>query len=396
MNNSVHPHVVYIITKLELGGAQKVCLSLFSNLRKKLFNGCSLISGSGGVLVDSVKGIDSVYLLDSMEREVGFCIKKIFQECKTFFSIISILREIKKKHKNVIVHTHSTKAGIIGRWAAFFAGVKIRMHTVHGYGFHNYQSRLIWLFIYVLEFFTSLITTSFICVSKHDQETGERFFPYFSKKSTIIRAAVEDEKFYPANLFIEGKSSIDDIIIGSISCFKPQKNLIDLLKAFNEAKSIVPKEISKRLRLQIIGDGVLRSNLESWIIQHNLATHVDLLGWQGDVAFWMQSWSIFALSSLWEGLPCATIEARLCKIPVVAYDVGGIKEVIHCGKNGFLVPPGDWMFLAKKIAEIVTCQESLHTMKNHSDELEEFKNMAMANEHLKLYTIGLKKKVSIL
>lgn len=385
MKKSDSAHVVYIITKLELGGAQKVCLSLFDGLQQQSPSSCSLISGSSGTLVDTIQAFESVYFIDSMQREVGWSLKKIVQEIKTFFSIIKILRTIKKKFSQVIVHTHSTKAGIIGRWAALCAGIPIRIHTIHGYGFHEHQSRITWLAIYFLEYVTSLITTHFVCVSEQDQQTGIRLFPKFSLKNSLIRAAIDDKKFFPAQPTYTSPNDEQDIIIGTVSCFKPQKNLFDLLKAFDYVYHHIPAGLQKRIRLQIIGDGFLRSELEAWIVQHQLSTHIDLLGWQNNVANWMQTWKVFALSSLWEGLPCAIVEARLCKLPVVAYHVGGIGEIIKDGQNGFLIQPKDWKLLAQKILEALYLQERSASIYHQDDALESFQNASMISHHIKLY-----------
>ena len=116
-------HVVYVLTKLELGGAQKICLSLLNGVQNKHVTS-SLISGTEGVLVPEAQKHSSVHLIKSLRREVG--IKTLFFEFFEFFKMISVMRSIKKKHKNIIVHTHSTKAGLIGRWAAFFARIKKR------------------------------------------------------------------------------------------------------------------------------------------------------------------------------------------------------------------------------------------------------------------------------
>ncbi|MBU4269753.1 hypothetical protein KKE07_02645, partial [Candidatus Dependentiae bacterium] len=112
-------NVLFIITKLELGGAQKVCLSLLDGVKK---NGgfAGLISGADGPLVSEVKNLDSVYLLPEFKREVG--LKNIFKDIYLFFKLIKLIKKNRKNHPDLIVHTHSTKAGILGRWAAFFAG----------------------------------------------------------------------------------------------------------------------------------------------------------------------------------------------------------------------------------------------------------------------------------
>lgn len=370
-------HVVYVLTKLELGGAQKVCLSLLQGIQEA--QSASLISGNQGVLTEQAKKFDHVFLLDSFKREVSLF--SLFAEMKNFFAITVIIKNLKKKYPNIVVHTHSTKAGLIGRWAAFFAGVKKRVHTVHGYGFHERQSKIRWLVIYLLELITSFITTSFVCVSHKDRSTGTKLFPRFARKSTIIRAAVDWNSF-----IIPGKKTSYNhekiFTIGTISCLKPQKNIIDLLKAFNYALTHLSE---KNIQLEIIGDGEQRTLIEKFIKTHNLSQHVTLHGWQKNVAPILRTWNIFSLSSLWEGLPCAVIEARLQHLPVVAYNVGGISEVITSGENGFLINPGEWKTLGEKLAQIAQDPSLFNSLASHRENLNDFKNDTMIAKHLNLY-----------
>ena len=376
--------VLYVLTKLELGGAQKVCLALKDGLEKKVvFSG--LISGDEGVLVSQVKDDKSVFLIKEFKREVG--IKSIISEFKSFFKMISLMRKLKKKYSKLIVHTHSTKAGIMGRWAAFFSGVKSRVHTVHGFGFHEHQSFGTWLLIYFLELVTSPITTKYVCVSKVDVDTGIKMIPGFKNKNIIIRAAVDwDSFFIPAKRIKEEIFNIEDkFVIGTVSCLKPQKNIIDLLKAFKLVVGRLPKDYRKNIILQIVGDGALRGEIESWIKENDLQDNVELLGWQSDVDKWMKSWKVFAMSSLWEGLPCAIVEARLSLLPIVAYNVGGISEVLQNRKNGFLIEPGDWKNLANKITDLILDNDLRNSMSVYSDNLHEFKSEEMVNKHLEFY-----------
>lgn len=389
MKSEKNLHVLYIITKLELGGAQKICLSLMDGLQKA-GHYPGLISGNQGVLVSEIKNFSSVYLIDSFKREVTLL--SIFNEIKTFFLMIKYIRQFKKKYAHVIVHTHSTKAGLLGRWAAFFAGVKKRIHTIHGFGFHDYQVKPKKNLIIFLEYLTSFITSHYICVSQKDQEEGIKRFPWFEQKSSLIRAAVVwDNFFIPAQKIKSLSTNMQEIdytvfTLGTISCFKPQKNLIDLLKAFKlVVQEIKTKAVSTRLKLQIIGDGVLRKDLEAWIIKNNMIKDIELLGWQQNSASWLHTWDLFVMSSLWEGLPCAIIEARLSKLPVVAYSVGGIAEVVFNYQNGFLIEPCNWQALAERITQLILDRTLYHSMRFFNDNLTDFNDAVMIQKHISLY-----------
>lgn len=375
-------HVLYILTKLELGGAQKICLSLFKGLSAY---GCdaSLISGAQGVLVTEVQANKSVYLLANFKREVG--LKTVIHEICVFLKMRRIIKRLHRLYPDLIVHTHSSKAGLFGRWAALFAGVKHRMHTVHGYSFHNYQPKLIWFLMYLIEFFTSLVTTHYVCVSVKDRDFGITHLPFFANKSSVIRAAVDWDRFYlPASRAVEVRAD-QRCMIGTVACFKPQKNVLDLLQAFKLVIDRLPDDRRSSVGLQVIGDGDLRLKIEKWLIDNDMVDTIELLGWQNDVASWMKAWDIFALSSLWEGLPCAVVEARLCKLPVVSYRIGGIPEVIIDGENGFIVEPGNWHRLAEKLWLLVTNPELRKTVGGYQDNLHEFNNGIMIQKHVELY-----------
>ncbi len=202
-----------------------------------------------------------------------------------------------------------------------------------------------------------------------------------AQKHTLIRAAIDDHHFSNIYAATEYKKHNTEVfIIGTISCFKPQKNLLDLLKAFECAY-----RQNKRLRLEIIGDGQQRPALEEFIKYHALQKVVTLHGWQLDVAPLMKRWHIFSLSSLWEGLPCAIIEARLLKLPVVSYNTGGISDIIHHGINGLLYPQKDWRKLAHGILMLSHDETFYATLAFHPDNLKNFMKNEMIKKHAELY-----------
>lgn len=370
--------VIYIITKLELGGAQKVCLALFNGVESAEYQ-THLITSASGTLVADVQGNPHAHLIPTMQREVR--ILGIVTEIKNFFALIKQLRRLKNEYLNVIVHTHSTKAGIVGRWAAWFAGIKNSIHTVHGFAFHNFQSWLTWTALYLPELITSFITTKFIFVSQADAKTASRLFPGIRKKETLIRAAIDDHHFIQTQKqMVTQKVHNQPFIIGTISCFKPQKNLLDLLKAFQLAY-----QQDHTIRLEIIGDGQQRQALEAFIAHHALEKVVTLHGWQLDVAPIMKKWHIFALSSLWEGLPCAIIEARLLKLPIISYRIGGISDVIHHGVNGLLYDAKNWQKLAQGILMLAHDPTLYATLAQYPDNLQNFTREDMIKRHKELY-----------
>ncbi|HSW73820.1 MAG TPA: glycosyltransferase [Candidatus Limnocylindria bacterium] len=371
-------HVVYIITKLELGGAQKVCLSLFKGFANNTIT-TTLISGNDGILSDSVRTLPHTILLDTLTREVTG--NHIIKEIRCFITLVQELKKLRQQHPKLIVHTHSTKAGILGRWAAWCAGITTRIHTVHGFAFHEYQPRLKWLIIYIAELLTNCITTHFVCVSSADVKTGIRLLPGFSHKHSIIRAAVDSRHFFkPATPLGHPESSPQPFIFGTIACFKPQKNLFDLMRAFNSVYQKNP-----HVRLEVVGDGQLRPALEQWIEKHHLTDVITLHGWQHDVAPFMQRWHAFTLSSLWEGLPCAVIEARFLQLPVICYNTGGIHDVIIDGVNGRLVPKGQWQQLAHALLEISKNTTLYNGLRSHVDTLADFDDQEMIRQHVQLY-----------
>ncbi len=371
------PHIVYIITKLELGGAQKICLSLYEQLNASGQN-ASIITGTQGPLVKQVQNQPNIYLLPQFTREVS--VLGFFKEFSALWALIKTLRCLKKKHGSIIVHTHSTKAGLLGRWAAWFAGITKRVHTIHGYGFHDHQNPLVWLVTYLLELATSFITTHYVCVSSHDVAVGIKLFPRFTVKHSIIRAAVQTEQFIPAQQAQPFPSPNEPFVFGTVACFKPQKNLFDLLEAFR-----VVYLHNQNSRLELIGDGALRPAIEEWIAAHKLEKVIILHGWQKDVAPLMSNWHAFVLSSLWEGLPCAIIEARLLKLPVLSYNTGGIHDVIVNGQNGFLYQQKQWQQLAHGMLALTTNPTLHKKLQLHHDDLSAFQIPTMAQQHIALY-----------
>jgi len=336
--------VIHVITKLELGGAQKVVLMTLERLPRDRYE-VGLITGPEGLLVDWASRIEDLnrFWLPSFVREV-----RPLQDVKTLFSLYRLFR----RERPHIVHTHSSKAGILGRWAAKLAGVPLIFHTVHGFAFHDFQRPIVKRVYVWLERITARITTRLIVVSYANAEKGERHQVFKREHWTLCRAAISVQEFMlPAprrRKLQEWGIPGDRLIVGMIACLKPQKAPVD----FVNVAARVLKE-SKEAHFVLAGDGELRPEVEKRIKELGIADHFTLLGWQNDMPEVYRNLDIVALTSLWEGLPCVFSEAMAAELPVVATNVDGAREAILNGDNGFLHEPRDIEGMAGSLMKLL-------------------------------------------
>jgi glycosyltransferase involved in cell wall biosynthesis len=343
MNNKIK--ICHIITKLELGGAQQNTLYTVGHLNTADFE-TVLISGTGGILDDETKALNNtkVYFLKSLVREIS-----LINDLLAFINITFILI----KEKPEIVHTHSSKAGIIGRFAAFLARVPVIIHTFHGFGFNDFQSWPVKKIYILVEIAAAWVSDKLVAVSQQNIQKGLASNIGVKEKYVLIRSGI-DTKFYKNIVVDKGKKKKElgvkenETIITTIGPFKPQKNLMDLLRTAN----LVTIKKDNCIFL-IIGDGEERGELERYILNHNLSDRIKLLGWRRDVAELLHITDIFVMTSLWEGLPRSCLEAMCCGLPIVANSIDGVKEVVVNDVNGYLVEPYNTDKMASCILKIL-------------------------------------------
>ncbi len=360
-------NLLYVITKLELGGAQKQLLSLVAHLDKQKYS-LSLITARNGLLINKDQSIEKLRLIRSryLERPVS--------PIKDFLAIWEIYCFI-KKNKIDIVHTHSSKAGILGRWAARLAGAKIVIHTVHGWSFNEHQNPLWRRIIVWLERLTALITDKLIVVSHRDWQAGLDNYIGNKDKYRLVRYGIDYEDF---NKKVEGLReelgiNTSDLLVGMISCFKPQKSPQDFIRLAFLVNKVIP-----RTKFILVGDGNLRKKIERLISKFNLEHKVILTGWRYDIPRILSAMDIFVLTSLWEGMPISVIEAMAASLPVVATNTGGVTEILLEGKNGFLVPKRDINKMAEKLIYLLK-DENLRKQISHNARIYLDSNFALKN-----------------
>jgi glycosyltransferase involved in cell wall biosynthesis len=347
------PKVIHVITKLELGGAQKVTLMTLERLPRDRY-ALGLVTGPEGLLVDwasRIENLDRVWL-PSLIREV-----RPFQDLKALFSMLRLFR----REKPQIVHTHSSKAGILGRWAARLAGVPFIFHTAHGFGFHDFQRPMVKRVYVFLERITTRITTKLVVVSYANAEKGERNGVLKRGDWILCRDAISVREFMQPGprrqLLRKWGISSDKLVVGMIACLKPQKSPID----FVDVAARVLKE-NAQAHFVLAGDGELRPEVEKRIKDQGIGDNFTLLGWQTDMPEVYRNLDIVVLTSLWEGLPCVFSEAMAGDLPIVATNVDGAREAIVDGDNGFLHEPHDIEGMAASVLKLLRDPDLRRTM----------------------------------
>jgi glycosyltransferase involved in cell wall biosynthesis len=327
--------VCHVITMLELGGAQQNTLYTVTHLDRTRFEPF-LVTGTEGPLVpDALASAVRARFLRTLVRPVA-----PVRDAAAFFDLLALFRD----ERPDVVHTHSSKAGILGRFAAAAAGVPVIVHSIHGWGFHDGQGRIARGFFAGLERLASHVTTAFVAVSKANVRQGVELGILEEDRVRLIRSGIELSAFAPR----EEAAPRDGATIGMVACFKPQKAPVDFVRV---AARVLAEEPSARFVL--VGDGELRPAVEAAIREAGIGANVTLTGWRRDVPALMRTFDVLLHTSRWEGLPRVLPEAMATGIPVVATCVDGGPEAIEDGVNGRLFAPGDIEGMGRAVVDLV-------------------------------------------
>jgi glycosyltransferase involved in cell wall biosynthesis len=252
-----------------------------------------------------------------------------------------------------IVHTHTAKAGAVGRAAALLAGrrgPRVVVHTFHGHVLHGYFGRAGSLVFRVIETALARTTDALVAVSPQVRDELVRLGVAPARKFTVVRLGIELEPRVacadepeeirrrigiPPGRFVVGW-------FGRMTAVKRTDDLLDTLSALRER--------GVDAVLLLVGDGADRERLERLAHGRGLARSVLFLGYQDDVARWYAACDAIVLTSANEGTPVTLIEALAASRPVVATRVGGVEDVVQEGVTGSLVRPGDTHALAERLA----------------------------------------------
>ena len=239
-----------------------------------------------------------------------------------------------------LVHTHSAKAGALGRIAARRAGVPVVVHTFHGFPFHSFQSRLTRSALIEIERRLGRLTDYFLAAGTTIAADAVRLRIAPPDRIRAFATVPVDGEIEPVTDEARRRARRllgipdDARVIGTVARLDAQKSPLDLVKAVAALRR-------SDVYAVWIGDGELRARTEQLIAHRGLSERFLLVGERFDVPALLPALDVFALSSLYEGLPCALIEAMTCGIPVVATAVNSVPEVVIAGSTGLLARPAD-------------------------------------------------------
>jgi len=340
--------VIHSITRLVLGGAQQTAMEICEGLNRDRFE-VSIISGAEtgpeGELISEVRkrGI-SLTIMPEIVRAPD--------PVKDLLAVVKMTAFFKKE-KPHIVHTHSSKTGILGRWAAKAANVPIIIHTVHGWGHHVYKNRLYKNLFTFLERRTAKISDKLIVVSSTNSIDGLRDGIGESGQYTTIHSCINLDEFTnvssdPAETRKKLGINPDSRLVGTVGRLSPQKNPLDFIRTAEKVKKELPDT-----QFIYVGDGPLRNETEKLVKETGLSEDVFLPGLRTDVPDLLCCMDVFILTSLWEGLPRVIPQAMACRLPVVANAVDGVCEIIDDKRNGFLILPGDISLMSERVISLL-------------------------------------------
>lgn len=380
----MHPiNLLFVITKLELGGAQTQLLSLIRQLDRKRFR-LFLYTGIDGILLAEAESIQGLTIKTSRY------LKRPLSPLKDLLALAEAYSFI-KKNNIALVHTHSSKAGVIGRLAARLAGAPCIVHTVHGWSFNDYQPA--WqrkLFVW-LERLCGSFTDTLVVVSDFDRRKGLAQRIAREAAYALLRYGIPSGITASTRERIrkEFKVQPDGLLVGTVACLKPQKSPQDFIRLAHAVTIVRPHVI-----FVLVGDGELRQEVEGLVSAFGLQEKVILTGWRRDVAAILPGLDVFVLTSLWEGLPIAVMEALRASLPVVVTDTGGVGEIISDGKNGFLARRGDVASVLAKLLRLLDDRELRERLGRAAGKSlgSDFGTEAMAAGHERMYQALLVKK----
>ena len=349
--------VAQVITRMDWGGSPDIIRILCITFATKIYD-VKLICGPTACPSERTKEFfekfkDNIFHITHLKRSIN-----IFNDSFAVFSLCRLFR----KEKFDIVHTHTAKAGVLGRIAAWFAGVPFIVHSPHGHNFYGYFGPFISKWVVILERFIAYFTNKVIVFTELERKDLVAFKVTKPEKIVVINSGLELENYREVVIDAHGqrdelRTERDKTMVGMIGRLEPVKGPEYLVEA---AKLVI--ERFPKVKFLIVGEGSLRNKLELQCKKMDILDKIVFAGWREDIPKILSILDILVLPSLNEAVGRILIEAGACGVPVVVTDVGGVPEIVNDNQTGILVPPRDSYSLAQAIILLLKNKEKRKKM----------------------------------
>ncbi len=357
-----HIKIIHIITRLDMGGSAQNTLLTALHHDSQHYN-VWLIKGS--TLESAMTKAETKLVEDQLETakkqgieiiDVPSLVRRI-SPINDLRGLVALFRLMRKLEPH-IVHTHTSKAGMLGRLAAWLARVPTIVHTPHGHVFYGHFGRSLSRIFLQMERLLAKITHHHIALTPEEGNDYLNLGVAKSNNISVIHSGV-DLNCFKRSATKSGPRrnelgiSPDSLVVGYVGWLIPIKGVTYLVNAMAEVIQRHPNSL-----LVLVGKGDEEAEeemkLKEQVENLGLTDNVRFLGWRPDVDGIMGCFDIFVLPSLNEGMGRVLVEAMAAGLPIVASRVGGIPDLVTHGENGLLVPPADAGALERAISDLLS------------------------------------------
>lgn len=350
--------VMHVITRLDMGGSAQNTLQTCLNLDPGRYR-IMLVHGPAheSRMTAAEKAAVAAGIQDAENR--GVQVRRIPSLIRRIHPLLDmsaflVLLALMMREKPTIVHTHTSKAGILGRAAARLARVPIVIQTPHGHVFYGHFGRGLSKLFLGLERLTARYTHAVVALTRSEHRDYLNYGVAGPEKLVTIHSGVDIERFGRRSPDAAAKKKAlglnpDCALVGTVGWLLPVKGPHHLLRAMAAVL-----QQGHDAQLAFVGKGDMESALRSEARISGLAERVHFIGWRRDIADILPLFDVFVLPSLNEGMGRVLVEAMAAGRPVVGSRTGGIPDLVRDGENGLLVSVGNVNELADAIGRLLT------------------------------------------
>ncbi len=375
--------ILRIFSRLNVGGPSIHVVLLTAGLAPRGYETCLAVGKESNTEGNMIYLAEQYGIQPRLIPELGRAIHPL-DDAIAFKKIFQIIR----KFRPDIVHTHTAKAGVLGRIAAKLLGVPVILHTFHGHVFHSYFGNSRSAFFRWIERFLAHLSTRVVAISDNVKQDLILYHIAPPEKIVVVPLGLDLEALlrvqrHRGKFRAELGIPADKMLVGGVGRVVGVKNLGLAVEAADQVVARLPNT-----HFAIIGDGEEREKIERMVLYRGRKTHFSFLGWRRDLSDVYSDCDVALNTSLNEGTPVALIEAMAAGLPTVATNVGGTANVVVHDTTGYLCPSGDASALASALVHLLTDKRRRNEMGRLGRERvrERFSKERLLNDLDHLYT----------